>query len=93
MYTYHEHKMTQYLGGDTITMTKTIVTGSHEVSVLKNIYYHDEISVVKRLKKNEVVMVDTSMVHFDWQNNEYYKCDIGKDFDCFIPVGGAKNSA
>jgi hypothetical protein len=77
-------------GGE--NMTKVKVTGSHEVSVIRDIEKPDmdETNIVRRLKKGETLSVDTSHVYWDSYDNQYYLCDIGMDFPTYIITGGIK---
>lgn len=71
-------------------MTKVKVTGSHEVSVIRDIQKPDidETNIVQRLKKGETLSVDTSRIYWDSYDNQYYQCDIGMDFPTYIITGG-----
>lgn len=71
-------------------MTKVKVTGSHEVSVVRDIEKPDmdETNIVQRLKKGETLSVDTSHTYWDSYDNQYYLCDIGMDFPTYVITGG-----
>lgn len=71
-------------------MTKVKVTGSHEVSVIRDIENPamDEMNIVQRLKKGETLSVDTSHTYWDSYDNQYYRCDIGMDFPTYVITGG-----
>jgi hypothetical protein len=89
-FTHHELKTTRYHGGE--NMTKVKVTGSHEVSVIRDIEKPDmdESNIVRRLKKGETLSVDTSHVYWDSYDRQYYKVDIGRNFDTFVATGGVR---
>ena len=73
-------------------MTKCKVFGCKELSVLKDISYNpnDETSVLKTLKLNDVVEVDTSHVYWSWDDKAYYKIDLGYDRIGYVNTEGLK---
>ena len=75
-----------------LNMTKCKVANCHELSVLRDIHCPDidETNIVKRLKKDEIIFVDTSHVYWDSYDTPYYKCDVDMDIETFVAAGGVK---
>lgn len=70
-------------------MTKVVVTNCHELSVRRDIFLpENQDQIAKVLKRGETLFVDTSHVYWDSYDNQYYRCDIGKDFPTYIIKGG-----
>lgn len=73
-------------------MTKAKVFGAHEVSVVRDIHLPDidETNIVERLKPGDTLSIDTSRTYWDSYDNQYYLCDIGRDFPTYIITGGVR---
>lgn len=72
--------------------TKCKVVNCHELSVVKDIFCpeKDESNIVERHKAGDILNVDTSRVYWDSYDRQYYKVDIGRNFDTFVTTGGVR---
>ena len=72
--------------------TKCKVVNCHEFSIVKDIFSpeKDESNIVERVKAGDILNVDTSQAYWDSYDRQYYKVDIGRNFDTFVATGGVR---
>ena len=72
--------------------TKCKVVNCHALSIAKDIFCpdKDESNIIERVNAVDILNVDTSQEYWDSYDRQYYKVDIGRNFDTFVATGGVR---